>query len=662
MFKRTIAAMLILAVTLCLGVKVDAADTRHTKDDTWLVYVYLCGSDLESNGHVSTKNIAEIQKVKLPPNVKVLIATGGATQWHHPTIKAGGDGIYLYSGSRLEKQADWNSDMGKPATLADFLKFGEENFEADHKVLIFRDHGGVNGICYNESLVKNAKGEIVKGYTNNLTYDDLNKAFADVYGNSPEEPPFELVGFGACMTGSYELAKSISNFSHYMVGSECSEYGWDFTPWIAALAEDPSMNGAQIGKVICDSALNNYDEITKLTNTFSVIDLTKMPKLREAYEEFFSEALTRANAETGFSGAFARAASARNVDKYSNLYTDLGLLAKNTKAIMPKESNKLLRAIDKAVVYNKHGAYLKSRGISTYYPYVSSEQPSVSKDDFKNFLRQSSTSDNQKKLYKELLNLNVSKLQGVPIEMKSNGHLVTKLDPAQLENVSMIQCMLVPITENSDSNLGLSGEGGIVLTSADDLKIDWKKGIITENFRGMQPVFDGHKIAMFASIRGRGHNFYSVPILVNGQARELNVRYDTSAKKYSIIGFGSSIENGMVRNLENNQLRSGDVITPIFLAIVSEENSAASGVPMIHYTDPKTGKAGSINLTFGEPFVYTKDSTITDKKISNGDYLYLFQFFAPNGTAIGSAPAAITVKYGEITRFDSEDVAEVANK
>ncbi len=58
----------------------------------------------------------------------------------------------------------------------------------------------------------------------------------------------------------------------------------------------------------------------------------------------------------------------------------------------------------------------------------------------------------------------------------------------------------------------------------------------------------------------------------------------------------------------------------------------------------------------------TRDSAITNKKISNGDYLYLFQFVAPNGTAIGSAPAAITVKYGEITRFDSEDVVEIANK
>ena len=49
------------------------------------------------------------------------------------------------------------------------------------------------------------------------------------------------------------------------------------------------------------------------------------------------------------------AAENRNVDKYSNVYTDLGLLAKNTKDIMPVASDRLLNAIGNAVVYNNVG-------------------------------------------------------------------------------------------------------------------------------------------------------------------------------------------------------------------------------------------------------------------------------------------------------------------
>ncbi len=135
---------------------------------------------MEENGHATTRNIAEMQRVKLPSNVKVLIATGGAKFWHHPTIVADGEEIYLYSLNRLEKQANWNGNvnMGDPNTLASFLKYGEKNFEADHKVIIFSDHGGVSGVCYDNG--------------NGLTYDELKSTFSAVYGNLPEELPCSL--------------------------------------------------------------------------------------------------------------------------------------------------------------------------------------------------------------------------------------------------------------------------------------------------------------------------------------------------------------------------------------------------------------------------------------------------------------------------------------
>ncbi len=679
MLKRTIAVIAILATVLCMAVKVDAAEApRHTKDDTWLIYMYICGTDLEEKGHVSTKNIAEMQRVKLPPNVKVLIAAGGAKKWYHPTIKANGDGIYLYSGKHLEKQANWNANanMSDPQTLESFLKFGEETFNADHRVLIFRDHGGVSGICYDSRFSPDG-----------LTYDELNSALAAVYGNSPEEVPFELIGFGACMTGSYELANSIADFSRYMVGSECSEYGWYFTPWIAALANDPSMNGAQIGKAICDSAMSSYDDVTKRTHTFSVIDLTKMPELREAYEAYFDEAVTRANEETGFSGAFARAAENRNADKFSNVYTDLGLLAKNTKSIMPDASNKLLKAIDKAVVYNKRGAYLKSKGMSTYYPYVSTEKifskigdqkvAAERNRNFKIIFDQDSSYSSQKELYDNLLGLDLSNLQGtIPIERK-DGHLVASLMPEQLENVSSIQCILFPLDKSGKYDLG-----GALLVSADDLKIDWKKGIVTENFRATEPVFDGHKIVMFPAVSGRGHTFYTVPVLMNDTKEQahLLVRYDTSTKKYEIVGFGSSVENGVVRT--GGKIRSGTAITPLHITISSDPSNEQLGLTGYTYTDEKTDEPIPIPLMSvidsisipntneklyvkwkaGEPFVYTRNSAITNKKINSGIYSYSFSFSAPNGDSAGSLPGIIVVKDGKILRLTTEEFAEALAK
>lgn len=414
------------------------------------------------------------------------------------------------------------------------IKFGiTEKVEPAHKVLIFRDHGGINGICYDENY-KNDR----------LTYKELNKAFSEVYGDSPNTPPLELIGFGACLTGSYELANTVFNFSHYMLGSESTEYGWYFMPVIAELAKDTSINGAKLGKFICDSAINNYDEITKLTNTFSVIDLTKMPKLREAYEKYFADALRLSNRDKTFCGAFARAASARNVDKYSNIYLDLGLLAKNTETIMPKVSKNLYDAINNAVVYNKHGAYIESKGIAANYPYFSTEKTTqiddktglptlegISKYAWDDFLNQKYAPQSQKDLYKKILELNVDALKNIPFDIDSDNNAFIKLQPEQLANVSTIDSVIVPLEFSEKSDDGLSINAANFLFSADDLKIDWKNGIVTEKFRAVQPFFDEHPVTIRSTISGRDHNFYEVPILLNGKPVNLQVRYDISDKK-----------------------------------------------------------------------------------------------------------------------------------
>lgn len=686
MFKRIFAAIILLAVVLCVGVRADAADaSRHTKDDTWLIYWYICGADnLEGQGHLATKDIGEMQRVKLPSNVKVLIAAGSTQNWHHPTIKDGGHGIYLYSMNRLEQRVAWNTEtdnMGDPHTLANFIKYGEENFPADHKILVFWDHGGLSGVCYEDN--KNFKGDY-------LTYDELNEAFVAVYGSSPEETPFELIGFKACLTGSYELANSLANFSHYMMGAEPSVYDWNFSDWLVALAKDTSMSGAQIGRAICDVALKSYDSRSKATHTFSIIDLSKMPELRQAYEAYFDEAVKRSEEEDGFSAAFARAAESRNTDRYSNIYTDLGLLAKNTKPIMPDASKKLLGAIDKAVVYNKRGAYIKSKGISTYYPYTSlakvfseagaGAQLSDEERDFyfKLIREQNSSYSAQKDLYGELLDLNVSNLEDectVPIERK-NGHFVANLTPEQIGNISSIQCILIPVDQDGNSKFG-----GAILISADDLKVNWKKGIVTENFRAIEPFLDGQRIVTYPSVSGRGHTFYNVPVLVEGVLHDFLVRYDTSSKKYEIIGFGSDIENGAVR--DGGKPRAGTVITPLYMIISDDGTNKQLGltqysrrvidektgkeisvpVPLMSVMDsipnPNTGQPIFFKWETGEPFVFTRDSSITLKPIRKGNYIYSFKFTAPNGESAYSDPGIIGIRNGKIIKLTKDEFKEL---
>lgn len=671
MFKRTVAVVTILAAIFCLAFRVDAA-ARHKADDTWLVYWYNCGSDnLEGGAHFSTRDVAEMQRVKLPPNVNVLIYAGGTEIWHHPTITAEGDGLYLYNQDGLQKlDASSAADMGDPNTLLTFLQYGEENFAADHRIIIFQNHGGLSGICYDDKFAQEVQGDDGQTYKtqNYLTYDALKAVFAEVYGDAPEEFPFELVAFNACMTGSYELANSISGYTRYMMGSEPSSnpVGWDFQALFGALAKNSATDGAQIGKVICDSAMKHYDDPDiknfnlKTTNAFSVIDLSKMPELREAYEAYFDEATRRADRK-GFIGAFARAADAKNVDKYSYLYTDLGLLAENTKAIMPAASAKLLKAIENAVVYNKHGADLRAKGISTYYPYISQEvsfgmsAADSTKLDFEgNILNQASTYQGQKDFYAKLLNVDLSGVSvEVPLERNSKGHLFAKLEPEQLGKISSVECILLPLKDgDGDSGLGPLDIGGAILMPTDDLQIDWNKGIVTENFRAVEPVFDGHNIAMRRVHSGRGHTFYSVPIYYNAEEnpRNLIVRRENSSGKYSIVGFGYMIENGVVRQ-NNETLTHGDVITPIYYKTVAADSVGAADKIVFKSDDFCCIESK------GTPFVYTRDSAITDRKIVDDNYLFGIVFGTPNGHGI-SGLGAIVVDHGKIYRLTTAETGK----
>ena len=253
---------------------------------------------------------------------------------------------------------------------------------------------------------------------------------------------------------------------------------------------------------------------------------------------------------------------------------------------------------------------------------------------------------------------NPSALEGTKLRYNSEDHIVAKVAPERLENVSNIDLMVIPLLKNGDIDFGLTETGGVVSFSDEDLKVDWKKGIVTENFRALQPTFDGHKIFMIPKKHSRGKNFYSVPIILNSRKAvgrcHLTVSYDTSKKAYSIIGVDADVENGIISKIPL-KLESGDIITPIFLAVISEKDADSNTGK---YTDPKTGKSVFYKLTTGEPFVYTYESKITAEPINRGYFLAFFRFEAPNGQSTVSWPFFMSAEHGKIERYipDEDDL------
>ena len=223
-----------------------------------------------------------------------------------------------------------------------------------------------------------------------MSLDEVRAAFDTVYGANPENPPFELIGFDACLMATVDTLSSIHGFSRYMVASQEIEpgCGWNYSGWVGALAKNPAMGGAALGKTICDTYMEGCKEYdVEEMATLSLSDVSKAPALTAAYGAYGVEALQAAasNPRQLFS-TLARGADAsenyggntREQGYYDMV--DLGELVKNTQSAMPATSSPVLSALDDCVLYHVNGSYRPNGlGLSCYHPYDADAEVSLAR-------------------------------------------------------------------------------------------------------------------------------------------------------------------------------------------------------------------------------------------------------------------------------------------
>jgi hypothetical protein len=368
-----------LVISLMLLFNTSPKCWAAAKGDSWTVYVYMCGSDLETRIKAATGDLNEIMAAQLPENVKVLIQTGGSTQWHNDVVPNNAIARFVHTGpsgnfAKVDQQPD--AAMSSPETLAAFLEYGKKNYPADHNAFIFWDHGG-------GSVVGAIADERVPGKL--MTLKEMKAAFDAVYPDAQKQKPFDFIGFDACLMATIDVAQNFAPYGHYLVASEETEpgNGWNYTPWLTALGQSPAMDTATIGKNICDTYLAGCQEYgTAGTVTLSVTNLETAGKLVTAYDNFGQAALKQAAKDINtFLPQYGRSAMASEnyggntpSTGYSNM-VDLGDLAENTKSILPETSSQVLSGLDQCVVYKINGPYRqKSHGLSGFYLYGINDQ------------------------------------------------------------------------------------------------------------------------------------------------------------------------------------------------------------------------------------------------------------------------------------------------
>ena len=342
-----------------------SSETPMANDGSWTIFVYLCGADLESDGGMATDDIMEMCNATASDKVRFVIETGGASQWQNDFVSSRKLGRYLIRDNDIVALDEVNgASMGDAATLADFLKWGVEEYPAEHMGVIFWNHGGgsITGVCFDELHDDDA-----------LTMREIDSALYSVFETMTDR--FEFIGFDACMMGTVEGANILASYSRYMIGSQELEpgSGWDYTVIGDYLAGDPGCNGAAIGKVIADGFYESCKKTSEEQDaTLSVIDLDKMDDLVKAFN-LFAKDMYEASADTAVLSNLIR--NIENADNFggnnrSEGYTNMVDLGGVIKACGDYvDYSEVIAALDSVVIYNKTGSTHKGcSGLSIYYP------------------------------------------------------------------------------------------------------------------------------------------------------------------------------------------------------------------------------------------------------------------------------------------------------
>ncbi len=646
MKKKLLCLLLALLLVLPLAACGDDPDTpdRHLDIDvesgTWSIYWYLCGSDLETNYGCATQDLMELMEVTLPENVRVVIQTGGAKEWQNNVVNADILQRYVYDSTGLTLVDELPpASMGDTATLTDFLRFCKTYYPAEHTAVLFWNHGGgsVNGAAFDERY-----------YLDSLTLDEMRTAFGRVWPGDETDPPLELVGFDTCLMATVDVVDTFVGTARYLVASEEVEpgNGWNYTGWAGALAEDPTMDGAALGRIICDTYYAGCEAVdTQNKATLSLTDLTRCGPLLEAYEAFGAEALAEACEDPSFFSRFARiAAQSENYggntreQGYTNM-VDLGHMARQSTGLL-QTAGDVLTALEDCVLYRVNGPYrAEATGLSCYYSYngdlddLSGYTAVGAGEAFKHFYSYELTGELDHAGMQYIADLNYHELpdvpnlmttewDGMPLQVDENGVSSLTLGPEADSVLAGIGFSLYFLDDSSDIML--------LLGTDNDMNADWENGIFTDNFRGVWGSIDGHLVYMELCFEGGDYNLYSIPILLGKDPYNLQVAYDFNTEEWSILGARPGIGESGMSDKELRLLQPGDVVTTVW------------------YYSTISGDDGTEAYT-AEEFTVTAQTSFYEIPLPNGRYGMVFEMRDAMGHYAYTEPVFFLCDGGEIS-------------
>lgn len=567
-------------------------------EGTWTIFVYLCGTDLESSGQGSaTSDLQQMLEGEGSDNVRFVLQTGGTSEWMNEAFDASVAERWVVQNNDVQLADSVElGNMGDPDTLYEFLSWGVENFPAEKMGVVFWNHGSgsINGACFDEL-----------NDSDSLSLAEINAALSAVYEKMDDK--FEFIGFDCCLMGTLETANMLATYARYFYGSQETEpgSGWDYTSIANFLAENTGADGGELGKVITDSF---YDECAQAEQenecTFTIVDLEKIDDFTVAFNDFSKELYE--SADSNLAGIVRNINAADNfggnnkAEGYTNM-VDIGGIINNCSDYA--DGSAALSALEECIVYNKNGSnHSDASGLSIYFPLkvegsnelgiFSGVCPSpyylslvdmiakgYSEDGYDNsglFSDDGSwTSENC-----QCEDISEDYFEDDDEEDDEDSKLITfeqapvvseegsywfQLDASGLEYASSVEAFVY---------MDVGAENVVELGETFDIQSDWENGLFVDNFDGSWLALpDGQLLATYVVDASEDSIVYTSPIYLNGKRTNLRIVQDSEG--VYIEGAWDGIDDNGIAAREIKKISAGDTIAPMYYLDDDSEYTAS---------------------------------------------------------------------------------------
>lgn len=616
----------------------------------WTVFVYMCGSDLESDQSSATEDLEEmIEATYSCGGLRFIVETDGTAQWQNDICRdktkqrfliQNGDITELYSGS--------STNMGLSSTLSDFLKWGVKEYPSEFMALDFWNHGGgsITGVCFDEN-----------NDFDSLSLKEIDTALASVFNDMTDR--FEIIGCDACLMATVEAANTFAPYARYMVASQNLEsgYGWDYTAFADAVSGG-AKNGGEVGRKLCELYYTSCTYTGEEDDaTLSVIDLSKFDQFVQAFnnyaKELYQYASNRSVTDVIKAGKNSLNFGGNNKSEgYTNM-VDAGDFMMFTSEFITSAKT-AAAALDNCVIYSKNGYSTSGAcGLCIYYPlsvqgsnelgifkdicispyylslvdlcaYGSSNNGAVDGFDFESWIGSNSDYWNYSSIsysdfdYWDLIDngslnndaSNSALEYEIPPYLDDEGSYVFKLTEDSLYDLDTVYCNVMMSYYDMEDDVDLM----LDLGTDDYVDMDWYTGLCKDIFDGLWFVLpDGQPICVYlieSSYDDDLYNIYTAPIYLNDEYTNLKIKqtYTDDGLITEILGAWDGISESGSAARDLIQLKRGDVIEPCY---------PAYDVETYEYYDDY----------YGDPYIYDGNPYWEMGFLPDGDYYYSFEIY-----------------------------------